>query len=101
MSRFSIRWLRPFTLFSLLAVVPASIARSEAAPPSASRLFTASDFPRLARGITLPRDGQYTLRAWSTAKQTWTLTADDQTITLASEVKGDDARPRWQDVGVA
>ncbi len=37
--------------------------------PTDSRLFTASEFPRLARGIELPRPGEYTVKVWAPARQ--------------------------------
>jgi cephalosporin-C deacetylase-like acetyl esterase len=65
-----------------------------------SRLFTASEFPRLAeRGIELPRAGKYTLNVWTPARQSWTLSAAGKTITLSSAARGTDATPRWQNLG--
>jgi dienelactone hydrolase len=67
--------------------------------PTDSRLFTASEFPRLARGIQLPRPGEYTVKVWAPARQRWTLAADGSNLTLSVRIEGDDTAPRWQTLG--
>jgi dienelactone hydrolase len=65
-----------------------------------SRLFTASDLPRLAeRGLELPRDGEYVLQVWAPERQRWSLEAGTDVWTLSSRVEGINPRPRWQVVG--
>jgi hypothetical protein len=73
--------------------------RADEPMPTVSRLFTASEFPRLARGIELPRPGEYTVKVWAPARQSWTATADGPRLTLSSRVDGDDTSPRWQTLG--
>jgi dienelactone hydrolase len=63
------------------------------------RLYTASDFPRLARGIRVPSAGEYTVQVWAPARRRWSMANDGQTITLTSREEGDDDRPAWQVLG--
>jgi len=85
-----------------LAAAFATTGRAEEPPKPEARLFTASEFPRLAeQGAELAGGRRYTLKVWAPAKQTWSLSADGSTLTLRSETKGDDATPRWQAVGSA
>ncbi len=92
--------LRPIAALGLLIALAPS-ARADEPQPAASRLFTASDIPHLAEGTHVPLDGRYTLKVWAPARQSWSLKADGQTLTLSGKVEGDDASPRWQVVGDA
>ena len=66
---------------ALLLVVP---ALAPAADPPVTRLYTASDLPRLAEGVRLPRGGGYAVRVWSGPETTWSLETDGQTLAPAS-----------------
>src|SRR4051812_21382972 len=64
-------------------------------------IFPASDIPRLAEHPAhIPTAGKYTVKVWAPARQTWSLSIDGSKLTLRSKVEGDDARPRWQTIGV-
>jgi hypothetical protein len=79
----------------------ASKAALSADEPTVSRLYVASDLPRLGRGFRLPRSGEYTVKVWAPRREKWTVSAEGQTLTLAMTVDGDDPRPAWQPVGKA
>lgn len=86
----------PGVLAPLVAVLLApAIARGE----SDSKVFLASDFPQLARGIGIDRDGDYTIKVWSPAKLRWHVEAAGSGITLSSEVEGTDVTPSWTALG--
>ncbi len=87
-------------MLALLAAVPGSSARAEEQSP-ATRLFTASDFGHLSRGITVPQSGRYTVRVWTPGRQLWSLTANGQAVVLSARTEGADSSPRWQTVGEA
>jgi len=63
------------------------------------RLYTASDFPRLVRGITLPVEARYTVKVWAPARQVWALSTDGTTLALSSKSDGVDDSPRWSSLG--
>ena len=88
----------PFAL-PVLMVLASRPVRAEG--PAVSRLYTASEFPRLARGVELPRAGEYTVKVWSDSRRTWALTVEDGNVVLASHVEGDDASPCWRTLGIA
>lgn len=96
---------RPCRLFIAFAGVLAAglpgEARSQESNAPVTRRYTASDFPQLAKGISLPQPGTYTLRAWAPARQHWSLSAEGETVTLTSTVEGDMLTPRWQTIGTA
>jgi dienelactone hydrolase len=69
--------------------------------PPVTRLFVASDLPRLQEGMTLPRAGEYTLKVWAPARQVWSVAAEGNSLALSSRLEGDDNRPTWQTVGKA
>src|SRR5262249_19815662 len=50
-------------------------------------------------GVELPADGRYTVKVWAPARQTWSLKAQGQTLTLTSRAEGQDLTPRWQTLG--
>ncbi len=86
-----------FATFGLLVVFLNATVRAQDQP--VARLFTASEFPRLAQGVSLPRAGVYTLKVWSPARQQWSLASEGATATLNAKVEGDDATVAWQTVG--
>src|SRR4051794_31456191 len=96
MMRLPLHPLRSIAPPGLLPGLLTTPAGGDEAPPRVVRLSTASDWPRLARGIRLPHGGRYTVRVWAPARQDWSLAADGQTLTLVAETKGDDDTPRWQ-----
>jgi hypothetical protein len=67
--------------------------------PGGGRLFTASDFPRLAEGIDPGFTGEAAVRVWSRSDQHWTLQREGNTLTLRLESKGSNPLPRWHDLG--
>jgi dienelactone hydrolase len=62
------------------------------------RLYTASDLPRLARGVALPA-GEATLKVWAPANQAWSLERDGEIVRLKAVVQGTETRPSWQTLG--
>jgi hypothetical protein len=65
-----------------------------------SFLLTAGELPRLQdRGMTVRKGGDYTVKVWAPARQSWGLSADGQTLTLKSKVEGDNPSPSWQTLG--
>ena len=80
---------------------PAKKPKPAATPPRIARLYTASDFPRLAEGVALPRAGSYTLKVWAPASQVWSLAAEGSTLTLRVTPEHGISTPRWQTVGSA
>ncbi|GAC1468049.1 MAG: hypothetical protein NVSMB9_10290 [Isosphaeraceae bacterium] len=83
-----------------LASAPERVDATEETALENSRVFTARDFPDLAsRGVKLPHKGRYTLKVWSQARQTWSLTNLNSILTLHVKVGGDDSTPRWQTAG--
>ena len=73
-------------------------APTKNAPPRFILFYSASDFPRLAEGVELPRAASYTLKVWAPAAQVWSLATEGATLTLRAGVAGD-GTPRWQTVG--
>lgn len=74
-------------------------------PPGKSRthalIFPASDIPRLAdHPVDIRVADKYTVKVWAPANQAWSLAIDGTKLTLSSKREGDDAKPRWQTVGV-
>ena len=75
--------------------------------PATSVLYTASDFPALARGVDhglsheAPRfPGKAAVSVWAPSQDEWSLTAgDDGTITLKLRSRPGDATPSWQSLG--
>jgi hypothetical protein len=95
---------RPFASFlvALLACVPGlGSARADDPPAPASLVFVASDLPDLARGFSVPREGQYTIKVWATGLPNWSFRpggpVEGQAITL--DPKADDSKPRWLTLG--
>ena len=85
----------------LVTLAASSDARAQPSEKAMTAVFTASEFPRLANdGTALPGAGRYTVKVWAPARQSWSLSINKSTLTLASKTKGDDAAPRWQTVGV-
>lgn len=84
---------------ALLAIGLVSLVSEVLAAPSEAQVFTASDFPRLAEGITPGFSGPATISVWSTDDQGWTLKAEESTVTLTSSVTKSGAAPRFQSLG--
>ncbi|HWE36349.1 MAG TPA: CocE/NonD family hydrolase [Isosphaeraceae bacterium] len=87
----------------VLTILVLTVAPARAAVAAEGLLFTASDFPALARGIEPPRPADYTLKVWAPAKQSWTLEQKDdgadRVLALSVQVEGKDTKPRWQSLG--
>jgi hypothetical protein len=85
---------------ALYGALVAINAADDDEPHAVTRVFTASDFPRLARGIELPR-GEYTVKVWAPARQLWAheLNGDGKLLSLFSTSEGDDNGPAWHTVG--
>src|SRR4051794_13220607 len=69
--------------FSLLA---ASVGKADDPTGGASLLYTASDLPGLADGVTIPQAGVYTIKVWSSSLPNWSYRSGElqgQAITLA------------------
>ncbi|MDR3636950.1 MAG: acetylxylan esterase [Isosphaeraceae bacterium] len=64
-----------------------------------TRLYTASELPRLAQGVALPREGSYTLKVWAPERQRWSLAVEGATVTLTPKDEGNTTAPTWQTVG--
>lgn len=58
-------------------------------------LFTASDFPKLVHGVPVEKPGEYTIKIWSPAKISWTMTTDGSKVRLLPKTEGTDETPRW------
>ncbi|HEX8201874.1 MAG TPA: CocE/NonD family hydrolase, partial [Isosphaeraceae bacterium] len=66
----------------------------------ASVLVPASELPLLHdRGLTPRRGGDYAVKVWAPARQSWSLSADGQTLTLTPHIEGDAEAPSWQTLG--
>jgi dienelactone hydrolase len=83
---------------ALSFAAPASAGQD---PPNAPRVFTASDFPTLARGIAVPADGEYSVFVWAPNGQAWSVEAEGQTLTLSLDEKEASGRPAWRKIGAA
>lgn len=85
----------------VLAVLGAALPGTYSRAADAARLFTASEFPRLAAtGEEIASDGRYTVRVWAPAKQHWSLKADGQNVTLSVRIRESEANaPRWETIG--
>lgn len=63
-----------------------------------TRIFSASDLPRMARGINLP-PGDWSVKIWAPARDGWSVAVDGATARLSRQEQGDDARPSWRTAG--
>ncbi len=83
-----------FSSYSL----PRAAAADDATP--ITHLFTASELPRLARGIEIPK-GEYFVKIWAPARQVWTheTSEEGKTLSLFSSIVGEEARPKWRTIG--
>lgn len=90
-----------FAAPSIFAALVGLAVQATSGLAETSRIFTASDLPRLRRGITLPESGDYTLKVWSSATSSWTAVEGDgpDQITLSPGEADEPAEPRWQDLG--
>jgi hypothetical protein len=83
---------------TVFPVLPGAAAQGPVAVPSA--LYTASDFPALARGVDPGFSGETAVSVWAPAQDDWGLTTGEEgTITLKLRSKPGDAIPRWQSLG--
>jgi hypothetical protein len=82
-------------------IVPPQFASAAQSPaPATSALYSASDFPALARGVDPGLSGEATVFVWAPSQDDWSQTAgDDGTITLKLRSKPGDPNPRWQPLG--
>ena len=62
-------------------------------------IFTASDFPALAKGIETGISGEVSVRIWTDGGQDWRLSQDGDTLKLSATPRGSDPLPRWQNLG--
>src|SRR5579883_323254 len=84
----------------VLAAVSAGPGEAHQAPeiPTAA-LYTASDFPELARGVDPGFAGEATVQVWAPSQDDWSLTAEGETLALHLRNKPGDATPGWQSLG--
>ena len=87
------------TALTLLAQLTAVTAFARAIEPPSGAIYTASDFPRLAKGVDPGFSGEAFASVWAPAGESWRLTTQGGTITLASEARAADPTPRWQSLG--
>ena len=85
----------------ILSAGPAPAQSKDDGPPASRRVYTAGDFAGLAKGVDSPGAGRFAVKVWAPAKQSWSLDADGQALTLKVKTDGNDATPRWQTVGTA
>jgi len=91
---------RPWIAFGLLALATGASAQEPSSP--VARLFTAGEFPRLGEhGVRLPRGATYTVKVWTPAGQSWSLSKEPAALTLRPEPEAGGTGPRWQTVGAA
>lgn len=84
----------------MCAVMPV-LPRAAAQGPSPSVIYTASDFPALARGVDPGFDGEAAVSVWAPSQDDWSLKAgDDGSIALTRRDRPGDATPRWQSLGM-
>ncbi|MDB5348865.1 MAG: Acetyl xylan esterase [Planctomycetota bacterium] len=86
------------TVLTGVSVSPLPMSRGEDRP-NTSKVFVASDFPALAKGVRIERSGDYTLKVWSPARFTWTMASEGARIMLSVQASGDAAAPRWTSLG--
>jgi hypothetical protein len=91
-----VRCIGPILVCGLTAQVV--LARGEQ-HGSAQALFVASDFPRLARGVSPGIDGEATVSVWAPSEEDWRVEASDGTLTLRLRTRPGDPTPRWQALG--
>jgi hypothetical protein len=80
------------------APVPAGGAGPGPGPATAA-LYTASDFPELARGVEPGWGGGASVHVWAPSQDEWSLTRDGGTLTLHLRKKPGDLAPGWQSLG--
>lgn len=80
----------------LVACAPASRGQGDASP---SLLFTASDFPALARGVPVPRDGEYAVRVWDAPGRSWSVRAEGEEVRLVLTADDREGPPSWREAG--
>jgi hypothetical protein len=66
--------------------------------PRRARVFTASELPRLARGVAVP-PGEWSVKVWAPTRDAWVLAADGASGRLSHQDEGDDPRPTWRELG--
>jgi hypothetical protein len=92
--------LRPRSV-AICLVLGLLIPAARADDPPAARLLTASDLVGPSPRVRLPRSGEYTVKVWAPSRQSWSLAADGQALTLSVKVEGDDSAPSWRTAGKA
>ena len=90
---------KTFTILAMTALLVTSAAYADDSHSHATLRFQASDFPALARGIRVPRDGRYTITTWGPRCRRWTANLDGDTLRLAIREEGDDMTPHFQKAG--
>jgi dienelactone hydrolase len=95
--------VRPLLLASLLLLAsaspPATRAGGSEGGPFPRAVFTASDFPALAEGITAKASGEFTVHAWAPANAGWKLAQDGDAVKLTRSETAGDGSPVWQKLG--
>jgi dienelactone hydrolase len=87
------RFRRFAAVFGLLIASSAG-----AQEPHRGRVFTASELPRLARGVAVA-PGEWTVKVWAPARDVWTLAAEGPTARLSRREEGGELLPAWRDLG--
>ncbi len=90
-----------FALISLVCLVCPGrmLAGTTGDDANTARLYTASDFPSLARGIDPGLAGDVAVQVWAPSQDDWRLTVAAGTLTLHHAGRTGDPEPRWQTVG--
>jgi hypothetical protein len=88
-----------FGPFLLCAALPGAVLAASGSPASPQALFVASDFPRLAEGVSLGIEGDATVSVWAPSQDEWRIVATEETLTLHLGRKPGDPAPRWQTLG--
>jgi Acetyl xylan esterase (AXE1) len=87
-------------LVASIAVFFPAVAAAQGPAPAPSSLYTASDFPALARGVDPGFTGDASVSVWAPWTDGWKLSAgDDGTITLKLEGRSGSTTPVWQSLG--
>jgi dienelactone hydrolase len=72
---------------------------AKAAEPAVVSLITASDLANSSATLSVPTAGDYTVFAWTSGKDSWSVGFRNSTITLTSKSEGDDIKPGWRKLG--
>ncbi len=92
--------LRPGLAASLILAIGMAVASAQEPARRPAALYTASDFPALARGVDLGFSGEAVAAVWAPSSETWSMTAGgDATITLTRRDRPGSSAPQWEELG--